>query len=112
MMFPPFLLPFYMRYDLGMSVNLIGVSLIPQALTMILVSPLGGRWLDRAGVLWPGRVGSGLLMLADALFMGLPRHAALCYVWTILAVIGAGAGLYSSPNNLAVLNSPVQATLG
>lgn len=105
MMFPSFLLPFYMHYDLGMSVNLIGVSLIPQALTMIVVSPLGGKWLDRAGVLWPGRVGIGLLMLADTLFMGLPRHAALWNIWIILAAVGAGAGLYSSPNNAAVLNS-------
>ncbi|NMP24451.1 MFS transporter [Sulfobacillus harzensis] len=105
MMFPSFLLPFYLRYDLGLPVSLIGLSLMPQALTMILVSPLGGKWLNRAGVLWPGRTGMGFLMLADALFLVLPRHAPLWSVWAILVAVGAGAGLYSSPNNAAALNS-------
>lgn len=105
MMFPSFLLPFYLRYELQLPVSLIGVSLVPQALTMIVVSPLGGRWLDRAGVLQPGRVGLGLLMLASALFMLMPRHAPLWNVWAILVAVGAGAGLYSSPNNAAVLSS-------
>lgn len=45
------------------------------------------------------------MRLSDALFVLLPRHAALWEVWAILALIGAGAGLYSSPNNVAVLNS-------
>jgi len=105
MMFPSFLLPFYLRYELHLPVSLIGLSLVPQALIMIVVSPLGGHWLDRAGVLAPGRVGLGLLILSDGLFVLLPRHAALWEVWAILALIGAGAGLYSSPNNAAVLNS-------
>lgn len=105
MMFPSFLLPFYLRYELHLPVSLIGVSLVPQALTMIIVSPLGGRWLDRSGVLPAGRVGLGLLMIASALFALLPRHASLWEVWVILAIVGAGAGLYSSPNNSAVLSS-------
>ncbi len=105
MMFPAFLLPFYLRYELHLPVSLIGVSLVPQALTMIVVSPLGGKWLDRSGVLLPGRIGIGLLMLADALFALLPRHAPLWSVWAILVAVGAGAGLYSSPNNAAALDS-------
>lgn len=105
MMFPSFLLPFYLRYELHLPISLIGVSLVPQALTMIIVSPLGGRWLDRAGVLWPGRSGIALLMLADALFLVIPRHAPLWSIWVILVAVGAGAGLYSSPNNAAALNS-------
>ncbi len=105
MMFPSFLLPFYLHYELHLPISLIGLSLVPQALTMVLVSPLGGKWLDRAGVLWPGRTGIGLLMLADALFLFLPRHAPLWSVWVILVAVGAGAGLYSSPNNAAALNS-------
>lgn len=105
MMFPSFLLPFYLRYDLGLPINLVGISLIPQALAMIVASPLGGKWLDRSGVLWPGRVGIGLLMLADALFIVLPQHAPLWNIWVILVAVGAGAGLYSSPNNAAALNA-------
>ena len=112
MMFPSFLLPFYLRYELHLPVSLIGVSLAPQALTMIIASPLGGKWLDRSGVLWPGRIGIGCLMLADALFLFLPRHAPLWTVWMILAAVGVGAGLYSSPNNAAALNSVVSADTG
>ncbi len=112
MMFPSFLLPFYLRYELGLPVSLIGVSLVPQALTMIFVSPIGGRWLDRSGVLKPGRLGLGLLMFASALFAVIPRHAPLWAVWVILAVVGTGAGLYSSPNNAAVLSSVKSADTG
>lgn len=105
MMFPSFLLPFYLRYELRLSVSLIGISLVPQALAMVIISPLGGRWLDRSGVLWPGRVGLGLLMLANGFFILLPRHTALWEIWIVLVFVGAGAGLYSSPNNAAVLSS-------
>ncbi len=59
MMFPSFLLPFYLRYELHLPVSLIGLSLVPQALIMIVVSPLGGRWLDRVGVLAREGLGSG-----------------------------------------------------
>lgn len=105
MMFPSFLLPFYLRYELHLPVSLIGISLVPQALTMIIVSPLGGRWLDKRGVLQPGRVGLILLMVAAALFAVVPRHASLGVIWAILVAVGAGSGLYSSPNNAAVLSS-------
>ena len=105
MMFPSFLLPFYLRYELHLPVSLIGVSLVPQALTMIVISPLGGRWLDRTGVRQPGRVGLGLLTLATLLLAWLPRHAPLWNVWMILVLLGAGSGLYSSPNNAAVLSA-------
>ncbi len=105
MMFPSFLLPFYLRYELRLPVSLIGVSLVPQALIMIVASPLGGRWLDRSGVLWPGRIGISLLMLADGLFLILPQHAPLWSIWAILVAVGAGAGLYSSPNNAAALGA-------
>ncbi len=112
MMFPAFLLPFYLHYELGLAPGLIGLSLVPQALAMIVVSPLGGRWLDQVGVLWPGRLGMAMLMIADALFLILPRHAPLWSVWAILLLVGAGAGLYSSPNNAAVLNSVSRSQTG
>lgn len=105
MMFPSFLLPFYLRYELGLGVSLIGLSLVPQALSMVIVSPLGGRWVDHSGVLTPGRIGFGLLMLADALFVVIGRHTPLWVIWLILVAVGAGAGLYSTPNNSAVLSS-------
>lgn len=112
MMFPAFLLPFYLRYDMHVPVSVIGLSLVPQALTMIIVAPFGGRWLDQVGVLKPGRLGMGLLLFADGLFAVLPRHVPLEAIWGVLALVGAGAGLYSSPNNAAVLNSVSAADTG
>jgi Na+/melibiose symporter-like transporter len=112
MMFPAFLLPFYLRYDMHVPVSVIGLSLVPQALTMIIVAPFGGRWLDQVGVLKPGRLGMGLLLFADGLFAVLPRHVPLEAIWGVLALVGAGAGLYSSPNNAAVLNSVRAADTG
>jgi MFS family permease len=103
MMFPAFLVPFYLRDELGLGVRLIGLSLVPQALLMIVVSPLGGRLVDRVGVLWPGRAGLVLFALADLGFALMPAHPPLWRVWVTLALVGAASGLYSSPNNTAVL---------
>jgi EmrB/QacA subfamily drug resistance transporter len=105
MMFPAFLLPFYLRYELNLSVRWIGLSLVPQALAMILVSPLGGRLVDRRGILLPGRIGLLLFAVADLAFALLPAHPPLWVIWVVLLAVGTASGLYSSPNNAAVLGA-------
>lgn len=112
MMFPAFLMPFYLQTELRLPVSVIGLSLVPQALAMILISPWGGRWTDRAGVLVPGRVGLGLFFVADLWLATIPAHPPLWEVWAILALIGAAAGLYSSPNNAAVLSAVSKPEMG
>ena len=103
MMFPAFLLPFYLRLELKLPIGWIGISLIPQALAMIVVSPWGGKWTDRVGVLLPARVGMGIFFVVDILFAVWPHVIPLWGIWTLLAAQGVSAGLFSSPNSAAIL---------
>ncbi|MDA8195175.1 MAG: MFS transporter [Thermaerobacter sp.] len=112
MMFPAFLLPFYLKEELHLPIGLIGLSLVPQALAMIVVSPWGGRMSDRYGVLVPGRIALGLFIVADVLFAVLPATPPLWQVWALLLVIGTAAGLFSSPQNAAVLNAVAKPDTG
>ncbi|WP_053960909.1 MFS transporter [Sulfobacillus thermosulfidooxidans] len=105
MMFPAFLIPFYLRDELHLPVGLIGVSLFPQALAMILLSPLGGTLTDKRGVLVPARAGLLMFALVNLGMALLPQHAPLWWIWILLAGQGVAAGLFSSPNSTAILNS-------
>ncbi|MDA8346358.1 MAG: MFS transporter [Thermaerobacter sp.] len=105
MMAPSLLMPFYLRLVLREPIAVVGLSLIPQALGMIVVSPFGGQLVDRLGVLLPGRVGLALFMVSDAALALLPANPPLWAVMLILLAIGTASGLYNAPNNTAVLNS-------
>lgn len=112
MMYPAFLIPFYLREELHLPVGLIGLSLVPQAIAMIIISPWGGRMADQHGVLRPGRIGLGFFLVADLAFGLLPAHPPLAVIWFLLALIGIGAGLFSSPQNSAVLNTVTKPDMG
>lgn len=112
MMFPAFLLPFYLRQVLGLSIGLVGISMMPQALLMVVVSPWGGRWTDRAGVVAPARVGMILFALVDAGFGFYPGVMPLPMVWAFLALQGIAAGLFSSPNSTAILGAVNRSDMG
>jgi MFS family permease len=105
MMFPSFLLPFYLRTELHLPVGLIGLSLMPQALAMIVVSPYGGRWMDRVGILLPARSGMAILGVADVATALWPGIIPLWGVWVLLGLQGIAAGIFSSPNSAAILGS-------
>ncbi len=112
MMAPSFLLPFYLRVVLHEPMALVGISIAPQALVMILLAPIGGRIADRIGVMLPGRLGLGVFAVADLLFALWPGGPPLWGVWLLSGLVGAAAGLFNAPNNTAVLNSVPLADTG
>ena len=112
MMSPSFLLPFYLRLVLHESMAIVGLSIAPQALIMILLSPVGGRIADRIGVLLPGRLGLAAFALADLLFALWPGGPPLWGVWLLSGLVGVAAGFFNAPNNTAVLNSVSAADTG
>lgn len=112
MMFPAFLMPFFLLEELHLPVSVIGFSLVPQALVMIVVSPLGGTWADRIGTVIPGRVALMLFAGIDATLATIPAHPPLWEIWVLLGSVGLAAGLFSSPNNTAMLNSVDRSDMG
>jgi EmrB/QacA subfamily drug resistance transporter len=111
MMFPSFLLPFYLQVVLREPMWVVGLSLLPQAVMTFLVSPVGGRIADRRGVLLPGRLGFTLFAVAG-LVLAVPAHVPLAVVWLVSALTGAAAGLVMAPNNSAILDSVPRADTG
>ena len=109
MMMPGFLLPLYMHGVLHISTAHIGLLLTPQAISMILFSPVGGWMADKYGANWPATL--GLLVATFGLGSMALFNTSSSYTDIVisLSVFGLGMGVFTSPNNVSVLESaPVE----
>lgn len=100
-----YLLSLYLQYCRTLSPRDAGLVLIAQPLVMTVVSPLAGRLADRVD---SGKLASlGMLFTAAGLFAFcfLQQDTPLHFVLAILAMLGVGFGLFSSPNTHAVMSS-------
>ncbi len=100
-----FLLSLYLQYIGGYSAEHAGFILIAQPVIMVICSPIAGILSDRieprvVASLGMALTAAGLLMLT---FLGSEAH--LPWVFASLFVLGAGFGLFSSPNTNAVMSS-------
>ncbi len=93
--------PFLMERADGFGTVRTGLELMIMPVALGLVAPFSGRMADTTGVRRPavtglGMVASGLVLLA-VLRPSTPGFLAL------LALIGAGLGLFTSPNNAGIM---------
>ena len=103
LLFPAVLFPLYLVEVLHRSLATAGMLMSLQAATMLLISPAAGRWSDRAGSRRPTLVGLALTAAAMLASTLLGRGTPLWLVGLVLALLGAGSGLFLSPNNSAVM---------
>lgn len=97
-----FLLPVYLVTQLGMPESRAGLIITATPLVMIVVSNLSGRMSDRIGVRLPTT--AGMLVLAGGLaVLGIFHVTALSALIATFMVIGVGMGLFTAPNNSAVM---------
>jgi EmrB/QacA subfamily drug resistance transporter len=107
-----FLMPFYFERVLNLSPVLTGTLLMPIPLAMALVAPLSGHVSDRYG----SRImtASGMLVSAIAcfalLFLGLHVHLAVLVAELVL--LGVGMGMFTPPNNSAIMGAAPREKLG
>jgi EmrB/QacA subfamily drug resistance transporter len=100
-----FLLSLDLQYTKGFSPEQAGLVLIVQPAVMALVSPVAGRLSDRVD---PQIVASsGMALSATGLFLlvFLAGSTPVWYLVVCLAVLGAGLGMFSSPNTNAIMSS-------
>ncbi|MFA5346728.1 MAG: MFS transporter [Methanoregula sp.] len=100
-----FLLSLDLQYTKDFSPEQAGLILIVQPAVMALVSPLAGRLSDRVD---PQIVAStGMAFSAFGLFLlaFLVESTPLWYLLVCLAVLGAGLGMFSSPNTNAIMSA-------
>jgi EmrB/QacA subfamily drug resistance transporter len=100
-----FLLPFYLIQGRGLSPGQAGLVLTAQPLVMATTASFSGALSDKIGSRIPATL--GMLVLASGLLL-LSRvgdATPLVYVSAALAVVGLGIGLFTSPNNNAVMSA-------
>jgi len=100
-----FLLSLYMQFALGMSPSTAGQHLLIQTAIMMIVAPAAGKVSD---VYEPRIVATlGCLFFASGyvVLVVLDLDSPISQVNGALVLLGAGFGLFSSPNNNAALGS-------
>ena len=100
-----FILSFYIQRVLGRSPLETGLILISMPITMAVLAPLSGWASDKVGsrLLSTGGmlcIAAGLLLLST-----LTLTSSTAHVTVYLFILGAGMGLFSSPNTNAIMGS-------
>lgn len=106
-----FVLPLYL-HEVGVPIAHMGWLLAAQPLVMLIASPLAGWMADKFNVDGTAALGMAVQAMGMFLLSGLGGHPSYAQVVLALAVYGFGLGLFSSPNNVSVLESLPQNRAG
>ncbi len=100
-----FLMPFYLERVVGYSVALTGSLLTPIPLAMAVVAPWAGSVSDRRGPRLMTTAGMLVSALSCFLLMMLGESSHLVMLVGILIMLGIGMGLFTPPNNSAIMGA-------
>ncbi len=100
-----FLMPFYLERVVGYSVALTGGLLTPIPLAMAVAAPWAGSVSDKRGPRLMTTAGMLLTALACFLLMLLGESSHLAVLAGILIMLGIGMGLFTPPNNSAIMGA-------
>ncbi|HEY5652525.1 MAG TPA: MFS transporter [Acidimicrobiia bacterium] len=100
-----FLLPFYLERVLGFEIGQVGLLLGAGPLVLGIVAPISGTLSDRWGV---RSLTLGGLFILTAVYLAIQLLSTETTWWqyVLIAVpLGAGVGIFQSPNNSAIMGS-------
>jgi EmrB/QacA subfamily drug resistance transporter len=100
-----FLAPYFLQGMRGLSAGSAGLMMLPMSLALMAVAPLAGALSDRFDSRIACAAGMVLLAVGELSMGGLSAATPAWRLATVFAVIGAGAGLFMTPNNSAVMGS-------
>jgi EmrB/QacA subfamily drug resistance transporter len=100
-----FLIPFFLLAGAGLSPSRTGAFMVAIPLGMMLLTGASGWLSDRVGSRLPATLGMAVMGVGVGLLSGVrldfaPSHLAGC-----LALVGVGAGLFTAPNNSALMGA-------
>jgi EmrB/QacA subfamily drug resistance transporter len=105
-----FLVPFYLERGLRLGSGQAGLELMVMPLALGITAPVAGRLADRLGA--RSLTIAGMATSAGALaVLGALRPSTPVFL-TLLALVGVGLGLFTPPNNAAIMASVPQAQSG
>ncbi|MDI6901008.1 MAG: MFS transporter [Anaerosomatales bacterium] len=100
-----FLMPFYLIQGRGLAPGTAGLVLMAQSAVMAMVAPLSGTLSDRIGPRVPATMGLAVFSAAIIGLSLLDSDAPIAAVVVALACAGLGTGLFTSPNNSALMGA-------
>jgi EmrB/QacA subfamily drug resistance transporter len=100
-----FILPFALIQGRGLSPGQVGLILTSQPIVMAVMASVSGALSDKIGSRIPTTVGMSILAIGLLLLSLMDLSTPLPLISGGLAVVGLGIGLFTSPNNSAVLGA-------
>jgi EmrB/QacA subfamily drug resistance transporter len=107
-----FLLPFFLQAAMGMNPGQVGLMMIPNAVSRIVMGPISGRLSDKYG--WRTFNVLGLTMTAVGLFVfaTLTETSSLFMVVVGIVLQSSGSGIFQSPNSSSIFSAADQSRHG
>jgi EmrB/QacA subfamily drug resistance transporter len=100
-----FLTPFYLALVLHYSILKVGLVMAASPVATLFIAPASGVLSDRIGTRGFAFCGMAITALGMYFLSGLDSSAGAWDVIWRLVVVGAGMGMFQSPNNSAVMGS-------
>jgi EmrB/QacA subfamily drug resistance transporter len=100
-----FLMGLYLLNVRGFTPQQAGLVLLAQPIVMAIGSPFAGRLSDRVEPRFVSSGGMALIVAGLAYFAFLPETVPIPVLVGVLALVGLGFALFSSPNSNAVMGS-------
>jgi len=107
-----FLLSLYLQYILGMSPRDAGMILITQPILMAIVASISGKLSDTRDPRILASMGMGIIVIGLVMLTFLSEKSSIPFLLVILALVGFGFGMFSSPNTNAIMGSVDKKFLG
>ncbi|MFX1496733.1 MAG: MFS transporter [Promethearchaeota archaeon] len=100
-----FLLSIYLQSILAIPPAITALYLLPTTITMASISPISGRLSDKYGTRILTTLGMSTMAVGFILLIIVISFLPLIYIILTQFVVGIGIGLFSSPNNSAIMNA-------
>ncbi|MCL2320206.1 MAG: MFS transporter, partial [Treponema sp.] len=107
-----FFMSLYLQYLKGFDARIAGLVMISQPLAMTLLSPLAGKLSDKINPGIIASAGMGIISVVLVLFCFINENMSTPYLVALLVMLGAGFGLFSAPNQNAIMSSVEKKHLG
>jgi len=99
------MLSLYLQYVKGMEAREAGLVLVAQPVLMAIVSTFSGRLSDKRNPRNLAAFGMGISAVGLLILSFISSETTIIYIIIGLIVLGAGFGLFSSPNTNVVMGS-------
>jgi len=107
-----FMLSLYLQYVKGFDAQKAGFVLVIQPIVQTVISPLAGRWSDKANASHIATLGMVIIVVCLLAMLFLTPDTTIALLIAILVVMGAGFALFASPNVNVIMGSVEKRYLG